>query len=60
MNPNSFLYDLPNFEFETGGKITNLLREKGYDESGKVVINSLNAWGWTVEKLVSFLNQSGE
>ena len=41
------LCDLPDSEFKTGGRITDLCRAAGYDESGRVVVNNLRAWHMT-------------
>jgi hypothetical protein len=41
------LCDLPDSEFQTGGRITDLCRAAGYDESGRVVVNNLRAWHMT-------------
>lgn len=54
-NPDTQLSEIPVEEFETGGAITNALREAGYDESGLIVINNLAMWGSTVEQLQAFL-----
>ena len=54
-NPDTQLSNIPVEEFETGGAITNALREAGYDESGLIVINNLAMWGSTVEQLQAFL-----
>jgi len=41
------LCDLPDSEFQTGGRITDLCRAAGHDESGRVVVNNLRAWHMT-------------
>lgn len=50
LNSSAFLFDLPEEEFVTGGAITNACRAAGYDESGRITINNLNAWGMTVSQ----------
>lgn len=49
------LHDIPDAAFATGGAVTNACKAVGYDESGRATINGLNAWGWTVARLIVFL-----
>lgn len=50
LDQDALLCDLHEGEFVTGGAITNACRAAGYDESGRVTVNNLNAWGMTVAK----------
>ena len=58
----TLLCDLPDSEFQTGGAMTVACRAAGYDESGRVTVNSLNAWGMTVAEFSELLSsdQAGE
>ena len=38
------LCDLPDSEFENGGRIDEIVKSAGYDESGRAVVNQQNAW----------------
>ena len=48
LDQNAHLTHLPDSEFVTGGAITDACRVAGYDESGRVTVNNLNAWNMTV------------
>lgn len=48
LDQSAALRDLPDSEFVTGGSITDACRAAGYDESGRVTVNTLNAWAMTV------------
>lgn len=60
LNQRAILCDLPDSEFVTGGAITNACRAAGYDESGRVTVNSINAWNMTVAQLADYLTQPVE
>jgi hypothetical protein len=55
LDQDAILYDLPNSELLTGGAITNACRAAGYDESGNIVVNNLNAWNLTVAKFAELI-----
>jgi hypothetical protein len=42
------LHDLDDSEFVTGGRATDVVREAGYDESGRKCVNDQKAWGMTI------------
>ena len=44
------LCDLDDSEFVTGGRVTDIVKECGYDESGRAVVNQQNAWGMTIDE----------
>jgi hypothetical protein len=54
LDPDAILCDLPDSEFVTGGAITDACRVAGYDESGRVTVNNLNAWGMTVAQFAEY------
>lgn len=60
LDPSSLLCDLPDNEFITGGAITNACRAARYDESGRVTVNDLNAWGMTVAEFQDLLEEEIE
>jgi len=43
-----YLCDLPDSEFETGGRIDDVVKSSGYDESGRSVVNQQSAWNMSV------------
>lgn len=49
------LCDLADDEFTFGGRVDEIVRECGYDESGKVCINSQSAWGMTINEWVHIM-----
>lgn len=55
LDKNAKIFDLDNSEFITGGAITNACRAAGYEESGRVVINQMEAWSMTVGELEAIL-----
>jgi hypothetical protein len=55
LDQDAVLCDLPDSEFVTGGSITDACRVAGYDESGRVTVNNLNAWGMTVAKFAEYI-----
>lgn len=55
LDPEAILADLPDAEFETGGAITKACRAAGYDESGRAVVNEMNAWSLPVRKFLEVL-----
>ena len=42
------LCDLDDSEFVTGGRVTDIVRHLGYDESGRKCINDQNAWQMSI------------
>lgn len=54
------LCNLPDHEFETGGKITAAVHAAGYTESGRVVVNNLRAWSMTVSEFAAHLTAQTE
>ena len=42
--------DLDDSEFAFGGRVTDIVRECGYDESGRAAINQQNAWGMSLHE----------
>jgi hypothetical protein len=42
------LCDLDDAEFVTGGRITDVCRAAGYDESGRKCVNDQSAWGMSI------------
>jgi hypothetical protein len=42
------LCDLSDSEFETGGRITDVVQAAGYDESGRECINDQGGWNMTI------------
>jgi hypothetical protein len=42
------LFDLDDSEFIAGGRVTDIVHELGYDESGRKCINDQKAWGMTI------------
>lgn len=59
LDPTTKLYDLPDSEFVCGGAVTTACRDAGYDESGRIVINNMDAWGLTVSQLAKTLAERG-
>jgi len=57
LDPNARLYEIPDAEFVYGGAITNACKIAGYDESGRVTVNHLNAWGMTVAQFAADIAQ---
>lgn len=55
LDPEAILCDLPDAEFETGGAITKACRAAGYDESGRAIVNQMNAWSLPVRKFLEIL-----
>jgi hypothetical protein len=55
LDQDAVLCDLPDSEFTTGGAITDACRVAGYDESGRVAVNNLSAWGMTVAKFAEYI-----
>ena len=54
MNLLGKLYDLPDSEFQLGGKFDALARADGY-YSGKAFCNENNAWSLTLQDAIDFL-----
>jgi hypothetical protein len=50
------LCDLADSCFEYGGQLSNLLRDKGYDETPRKVIGDLGAWKKTVRQFCDSLD----
>jgi hypothetical protein len=55
IEPEPPLFELPDAEFEAGGRITELCRAAGHDESGRVVVNNLRAWSLTEAEFAKLL-----
>lgn len=50
------LHELPDSEFVTGGEITSACKAAGYDVSGRIVVNDMNAWNMTVAEFLGLLH----
>jgi hypothetical protein len=55
LDPSALLFDLPDSEFVFGGAITDACRAAGFEESGRGVVNSLNAWDKTVAQFAELI-----
>ena len=42
------LCDLADSEFVTGGRVTDIVHELGYDESGRLFVNCQDAWHMSI------------
>lgn len=49
------LFDLPAYEFLSGGKIDDLTRAFDYDENAAMVVGQHRAWGMTVGEFAEFI-----
>lgn len=49
------LCDLPDSDFQFGGRVDNILRGFGFDESAKVTIGNWQGWRMTVRDLIDHL-----
>ena len=50
------LCDLPDSDFNAGGRVTNVYRALGYDESGRVCVNQQAAWGKTIREWAAMVS----
>ena len=55
LDQSACLFDLTDSEFVTGGAITDACRIAGYDVSGAIVVNNLNAWSMTVAQFAKLI-----
>lgn len=44
------LCDLDDSEFVTGGRVYQIVRDLGYEETGRQFVNDQRAWGMTVHE----------
>jgi hypothetical protein len=55
MNPETLLCDLPESEFLTGTVISEAVKQAGFTDSAKTVINNNGWWSLTVSELLQQL-----